>query len=73
MKMSELMEGGKVRKGMSLDVRVPANLKKKVGKDAVNGELVSVRRAGKAVQVKVKVGEKSFTFRPQDLTPAAAG
>jgi len=70
MKISELMDGGKAKKGMKLGIRVPAKLVDKVGSNAAKGELVSVKREGKSVQVKVNVAGKTHTFRPQDLNPA---
>lgn len=70
MKISDLMDGGKVKKGMKLGVRVPTKLVEKVGTNEATGELVSVKREGRSVQVKVSIGGKAHTFRPQDLSPA---
>lgn len=69
MKIAELMDGKKIRKGMKLDVRVPTRLVDKLGAKA-RGELVSVKREGKVAEVRVNIGGKTHAFRAQDLSPA---
>lgn len=70
MKISELMNGGRAKKGMKLDIRVPTKLADKIPGANARGELVSVKREGKSVKVRVTVSGKAHTFRPQDLSPA---
>lgn len=69
MKIAELMDGKKIKKGMKLDVRVPTRLVDKLGTKA-RGELVSVKTEGKVSNVRVNIGGKIHAFRAQDLSPA---
>lgn len=69
MKIADLMDGKKIKKGMKLAVRVPAKLTDKLGAKA-RGELVSVKTEGRSAQVRVNIAGKMHTFRPQDLSPA---
>jgi hypothetical protein len=73
MKVSDLFHDGatKAKKGMKLDIRVPAKLVEKIGSAKAKGELVSVVRDGenkKSVKVRVSVAGKVHAFRPQDLS-----
>lgn len=72
MKISDLAENGKMKKGTKLVVRVPSRLQEKLGVQ-VTGEFVGLKPKEKDSRVQlvfVRVNGKRQTFRPQDLSLA---
>jgi len=66
MKIAELLSGKRKKK---VHVRVPAKLQKTLGVSA-KGTVQKIKPKGSITWVEVKVGRKSYDFRPQDLSPA---
>lgn len=64
MKIADLISKPNAR----VKIRVPAELRDTLGKKA-RGVVRSVTPLGSVTWVKVKVGNRLYDFRPQDLSP----
>lgn len=68
MKIAELLSSKKKR--VRVDVRVPAKLRDKLGATA-KGTVQRIVPKGSITWVEVKIGRKTYNFRPQDLSLVA--
>jgi len=70
MKIAELLRSTSKRKRTRVDVRVPTKLQEKLGATA-RGTVQRIMPKGSITWVEVKIGRKTYRFRPQDLSLAA--